>query len=553
MPTQQVSPYWDWLDDRLTGVAGVAGAPDRAAQQAAILQIIFANTKIGVALYDPDYRLVTCNHNYQRLMNLPLALCKPGAPLEDVINYNARHGVYGPVDLESFIKERMSVVRTGQPIDLEVPVGDRFVLVTGIHLPQGGVVYTYQDVTKARIDERKLQALLAQSAALYAQTVQKNIEFQTLIDNLPIGVTLWDRDFRIVTFNPAAERMFEFPPSFKDTHPTIEDVLGALVARGEYGGLDAREGVLTRLRALRQGKTDSHLKNFRRTNHQGVTYEITETPLPDGGFVTTHIDISANIENERLLKLVADRQDATNQFSRQAIVDQINAGIAHEINQPLSVIGIHAYLLQEQLAQPTFDRAKVAESLAAIAASTRRAQDVQQKIKSLLGAKPPTPTSADLNVVIDKALDFVSPHMKIGRIAVNKRYAWALPPLLIDEVAFQQVIVNLMLNARDAIGEAQSPRRAIEVATAFDPAAGRVRVTIADSGAGIAPESLAAIFEPFFTTKLKGYGMGLAICKTIVESLGGRISVASPPGQGATFTIELDCVSTLWEGAHARA
>lgn len=553
MITPQTRALDDWLDDRLTGVAGFAGAPEGAAQQAAILQIIFANTKIGVSLYDPDYRLVTCNLNYQQLMNLPLALCKPGALLEDVINYNARHGVYGVVDLKTFPTERMTRIRSRQPIEIEVPVDDRFVLVTGVHLPQGGVVYTYQDVTKARTDERKLQALLAESAAQYALTTQKNLEFQTLIDNLPLGVSLWDRDLRLVTCNDAYMRLMNLPTATRESRAPLAEILHWCAVNGELGPLDSDQSVAERVEAIAQGQTDTLLTRYRRTNPRGITLEITETPLPNGGLVVTHIDISANIENERLLKLIADRQDATNQFSRQAIVDQINAGIAHEINQPLSVIGIHAYLLQEQLAQPTFDRAKMAESLAAIAASTKRAQDVQQKIKSLLGAKPPTPTSADLNAVIDKALDFVSPHMQIGQIAVRKRYAQALPPLLIDEVAFQQVIVNLMLNARDAIGEAPSARRAIEVATAFDPAQERVRVTIADSGVGIAPESLAAIFEPFFTTKLTGYGMGLAICKTIVEGLGGRISAASPPGQGAAFTIELDCGPTLWDGAHARA
>ncbi len=536
-----MSPFGDWLDDQIAQIRRRTPETLSAAQQAAILQIIFANTKIGVALYDRDYVLVTCNHNYQRLMNLPEALCMPGARLHDVIAANARHGCYGAVDGDTFPDQRMAFIRQGQPIEIEVPVGERFVLVTGLHLREGGVVYTYQDVTQVRQAERSLQALLSQSAAQHAQTARKNLEFQTLIDNIPQGVSLWDRDFRMVTCNDAYLRFVGLPDALKESRPHLEETLRRCVDNGEFGALDTHALVTERVRAIVQGHTDRFLTRYRRTNPRGVTLEITETPLPNGGFVATHSDISTSIENERLLRLVADRQDATNRQSRKAIVDEINASIAHEINQPLSVIGIHAYLLQELLERPVIDRRKVAESLAAITGSIGRAQNVQHKIKALLGGATATPIAADLNAIVEKALEFVSPHMTIGKIAVRRRYAADLPKILIDAVAFQQVIVNLMLNARDAIDEAKPPARAIDVATAFDPQTGKARVIVADSGPGIGPESLADIFQPFFTTKVKGLGMGLAICKTIVESLGGAISAASPPGGGARFTIELDC------------
>jgi len=143
----------------------------------------------------------------------------------------------------------------------------------------------------------------------------------------------------------------------------------------------------------------------------------------------------------------------------------------------------------------------------------------------------------DIHAVIDEVIDFVQPHTGLEKIEIEKRYDHSLPPLVLDQKKIKQVLMNLVMNARHAIGDAGS----LTVSTRLDEDTGNTCVCIKDTGHGIEKQNLPSIFDPFFTTKPtgEGTGLGLSVSYGIVKSHGGDIVVNSEPGRGSEFVVSL--------------
>ena len=163
-----------------------------------------------------------------------------------------------------------------------------------------------------------------------------------------------------------------------------------------------------------------------------------------------------------------------------------------------------------------------------------------RSLLALARKKPCQRAPVDVNRLLEETLDLEGYGLRTAQVTVVRRLTQNLPPAQGDADQLQQVFANLVLNAADAIREARRPGSVV-ITTCRDAEAGRLVVTIADDGPGIASRDLPRIFEPFFTTRGDGHGtgLGLPICRQIVESHQGRISAQSDPGQGATFTVEL--------------
>ncbi|MBE7560735.1 HDOD domain-containing protein [bacterium] len=227
---------------------------------------------------------------------------------------------------------------------------------------------------------------------------------------------------------------------------------------------------------------------------------------------------------------------------RLASVGRLAAGAAHEINNPLAVISGKAQMLAR-----IEDDAKRQADLRTIVEQTKR---ISRIINDLMGfARPPQPElkSTDIPEVIRRALSLVQNRISLDNIQVVQNFSADLPRTVADPHQLEQVFLNLLINAEQAMPK--GGKITITAGRADDPA--MIEVSFADTGAGIDPEHLKHIFDPFFTTKEegKGTGLGLAICHSIIESHGGRIEVRSRPGQGAVFTIRLP----IDQGAQIRA
>ena len=242
---------------------------------------------------------------------------------------------------------------------------------------------------------------------------------------------------------------------------------------------------------------------------------------------------------------MAERQQAESQLRQQqavlfqheklAAMGTLLASVAHELNNPLAVIMMQADLLQE--AQP--DDAQ-AEPLHAITQAAERAMRLVRNFLTLARQHPPERQAVALHTVLQGAMELVSYGLQVDSITVDWQLAPALPLLWADPHQLHQVIVNLVTNAHQALREVSRPR-SLTLTTRYEPAQACVLLEVADTGPGMSPAIQSQIFEPFFTTKPPGVGtgLGLPLCRGIIEEHGGRMDVESQPGQGTVFRVVL--------------
>src|SRR5215468_5766764 len=255
-------------------------------------------------------------------------------------------------------------------------------------------------------------------------------------------------------------------------------------------------------------------------------------------------DMNATLEQrvaERTAALqqeVAERQQmqaALFQREKLAAMGSLLASVAHELNNPLSIILLHTDLLQAE-AGPGL----LAEYAAEITQAATRCERLVRQFLTLARQHAPERTVVDLNTLLTEIMELLAPSLRVDTITVDLRLAADLPQLWADPHHLQQVVINLVTNAQQALQEVVAPRH-LTLSTEGNPAQTRVMLEVRDTGLGIPPEVQARIFEPFFTTKPPGVGtgLGLPLCRGILEEHGGTLECTSQVGQGTTFRMEL--------------
>jgi len=239
-------------------------------------------------------------------------------------------------------------------------------------------------------------------------------------------------------------------------------------------------------------------------------------------------------ERGRAEEELGRQRDALYQSEKLAAMGQLLAGVAHELNNPLSVITGHTAILRQTVGGPLAERAEK------IAKAAERCARIVKNFLALARQQPPERTRVDLNRVVREAVELLAYPLRVDNVEVSLDLADDLPALWADPHQLHQVVVNLVSNAHHAMRETPSSRR-LTLATRHDAGRGWVHLEVADTGPGIPPEIQQRIFEPFFTTKPmgQGTGLGLSLCQGVIESHGGFIRVASQPGEGAVFVVEL--------------
>ena len=218
--------------------------------------------------------------------------------------------------------------------------------------------------------------------------------------------------------------------------------------------------------------------------------------------------------------------------SRVSIMGELSASMAHELNQPLTAILTNAQAAQRFMASGKADLDEFREILKDIAHDTTRARDVIRHLRSLVKKSAPDFTPLDLNDTIREVIGFLHGDIVARNVRVTLELAPNLPPVHGDRIQLQQVTINLLLNAFDALNGNPVPERLVTVATALESSK-RVRVTVRDTGTGIPSDKIESVFEPFYTTKREGMGMGLSVTRSIIESHEGRIWAENDPKRGA--------------------
>ena len=247
------------------------------------------------------------------------------------------------------------------------------------------------------------------------------------------------------------------------------------------------------------------------------------------------IDITARKQAE--LEALQHREELSH-LSRVAAMGELAASIAHELNQPLSGISSNASAGQRFIDRGDVDLRELHELLGDIMADAHRAGAVIRGIQGMVKKSVPNRQQVNLNDLVSKVVHMVKPNAMLQSCEVETLLEPNLPPIEADPIQLQQVLLNLTINAFDAMDDTPAPHRKVVIATERDND-GAIRVSVRDYGVGIPEEARERVFEQFFTSKAKGLGMGLAIVRSIVESHGGMIVAENADGGGARFCFTL--------------
>jgi C4-dicarboxylate-specific signal transduction histidine kinase len=255
----------------------------------------------------------------------------------------------------------------------------------------------------------------------------------------------------------------------------------------------------------------------------------------DLDFIGSIMDISDRKQSaDALLRAQAELAEVT----RLTTMGELAASIAHEINQPLATVVTNAQACTRLLRAQPPPWTDVESAVSDIAEAGKRASDVIARIRLLLRKGAAEPLAINVNDVVRDVIALTRETTEQHRILLEARLADDLPRVLADRVQLQQVLINLITNAADAMSTVVDRPRRLTISSAGADGE-QVEIAVADAGAGIDPADRERIFEPFFTTKSDGMGMGLAICRGIVEAAGGRLWAVANPDAGTTMRFAL--------------
>jgi len=257
--------------------------------------------------------------------------------------------------------------------------------------------------------------------------------------------------------------------------------------------------------------------------------------------VQTSLIISLLYERRRRRGAEAESRERLRELAymnRRAGAGELSATIAHEINQPLAAIVASAAAALRWLAKDTPNVGEATTALNRIAADGHRASDIIKAVRAMFHKDARERQRSDINELIEDVIGLLRTELSRHSISVRLDLARGIPPVNVNRTEIQQVVLNLTMNAIEAMAATKDRSRYL-VFRSSENALGEVVVDIEDSGPGIDPAVIGRVFDPFFSTKPDGTGMGLAICRSIVEAHGGKLTVAPGYPHGAVFTISL--------------
>jgi C4-dicarboxylate-specific signal transduction histidine kinase len=218
---------------------------------------------------------------------------------------------------------------------------------------------------------------------------------------------------------------------------------------------------------------------------------------------------------------------------------QLAASLAHELAQPLAAILVNAQAALRLASLPDPDLKEIRAALADITQDDQRAQAVVQNMRAVFQKRRITVKKVDLNRVVNDVIRLARNSAQLCRIRIRVMLCSESAVVLGDSVVLQQVLLNLINNGMDAMMRLPTERRILAIATEVTATSSRGAIMVRDNGSGVAEADKPKLFTPFFSTKIDGLGIGLSICRALIESIDGRISLENRSGPGAAFRVEL--------------
>jgi PAS domain S-box-containing protein len=352
-----------------------------------------------------------------------------------------------------------------------------------------------------------------------------------LYENTAVGIALADRDGRILSANPALQRMLGYGR---------DEIVG--VSLIEITEPSERDITARKVHSLFDGELPSYSvqKRYEKKDGAYLWANVCASRIPamaeDGAMLAVIVeDITRRMEAER--SLAATRAELT-RVARFTAMGELVASIAHEINQPLTAVITNSQAALRWLSHATPKLDEVAAALGRVNRDASLAGQVISRIRGFLRAGEIRREPVDLARMLDELLQMLQTVLSEAGVQVSVRLPDVQPRIIADPVQLQQVILNLIINGVDAMREQPCGARQLHIEVTPE-AAGGLCLAVRDSGPGVAADMEARLFEAFFSTKSDGLGMGLAISRSIIENHGGRLWLDRSEGPGACFKFTL--------------
>ncbi|AXQ94096.1 PAS-domain containing protein [Cereibacter azotoformans] len=492
----------------------------------------------ALSIYDSDLKLAVWNRRFREMFDLPERLATSGADFTETIRYLVERGEYGPVDdPEQAVRTRVAAARTFQPhyMERERPSG-RWISVEGAPLPQGGWVTVYTDITEIKLQESLLRArsevlsgevlanaerlaqanraLAATNAALEeAQRELTEMEARTRLttEMMPAHIAHVGRDLRYTYSNRRLSQVIPGRPS---------DILG-LTGREALG-----DEVFARIRPclLRALEGEPSVLEFT-AEDSGTRIRSAFTPDrigegPINGVYILSMDVTAETQ----------AREALIQTRKRELTAQLTSGLAHDFANLLTVIlGLQGRLERMDLSE------EGRQLVAATIAAARRGGGLLDQIASISGKRALNPVATVLARFLSDLRLMAGPTLPDG-VALEIVMPDPIPPVMLDAGALQDAALNLILNARDAIGGRGGTIRL----TARAVRDTWIEILVEDDGPGFSEPALEHALDPFFTTKGGvGSGLGLSMVYDQIKLAGGTVRIGNRPGGGAAVQLRL--------------
>jgi len=374
----------------------------------------------------------------------------------------------------------------------------------------------------------------AEQALRREQVFRKAME-----DSITVGLRARDLEGRIIYVNPAFARMVGWEP-------------GEIIGRSPpmpWWQPDLISETLERHRNLGQVPTAHSFETvFRRRDGKALDVMVYEAPLIDAG--GTHVGWMASIidvsDRRRAEEQASQQADRLQQTGRLITMGEMASTLAHELNQPLAAIASYAAGCLNMLQREPVDHARLHTTLENLAGQNRRAGQIIRRIHDFVRKREPEREDCDLVRLVEDTVAFAALDARRSGVRLAFEATQTHLAVSVDPVLIEQVLLNLIRNATEAMQDVAGPDKLVRVSVERHEE--RALVAVADMGHGIAPEVMERVFMPFVTTKAVGMGMGLNICRSILEIHQGHLWFEAGASGGATFLFSLPCAPGVEEG-----
>jgi len=508
--------------------------PIEALSSSPELQLIYETAPIGLAFLSPDCRYVMINQHLTEICGISVA---------DHIGRSVRETV--PQVAEQVQRIVQTILRSGEPITGIEVNGQR---PDGSNVERVWITYWHPlknrsgDIVGINVAAEEITERKRAEAALAASQERLQHLNETLAERVETQAQERDRIWKLsqdlLIVSDVSGKILNINPAWATLGWSPDDLVGK---NGEWlVHPDDRERSFAELANLIAGGNTRHLEN-RILCKDGSYRWLSWFAVPDRGVIYSVARDITDLKHaqEQLHTLRGQLAHA----SRQTTMGAMTASIAHEISQPLAAIVANASAGLRWLKRSDPNLAEAQVALEQIVKDGHRTNEVIAGIRAMFGKEVGETSLVDIRLLADEVLALAQGELEAHQILLRNDMRDGLPDVMAERVQLQQVLLNLIMNAIEAMSSVTGRERHLTIASGSDERAS-VRVTVEDTGSGIDPAHLDRIFDPLFTTKSQGMGLGLSICRSIIEAHGGRLWASPRSPCGAVFHLTLPSAQT---------